>query len=97
LNSRSNVILSHKKFTWADFFGGYKYPYTPVDTPLELTRVAGYTKMAKGIDTHCWQQRILATLTALMNLLSNIIFSRFLLVSKINDSHPVVLVLTTFL
>ena len=31
LNSRSDVILSHKKFTWADFFlgGGYKYRYPP--------------------------------------------------------------------
>ena len=28
LNSRSDVILPHKKFTWADF-GGYKYRYPP--------------------------------------------------------------------
>jgi len=28
LNSRSDVILPHKKFTWADF-GGYKYRYHP--------------------------------------------------------------------
>ena len=37
LNSRSDVILPHKKFTWADF-GEYKYPYTPVATPLPLIR-----------------------------------------------------------
>ena len=34
LNSRSDVILPHKKFTWVDiFFGGgrgYKYQYTPL-------------------------------------------------------------------
>ena len=28
MNSRSDVILPHKKFTWADF-GGYKYQYPP--------------------------------------------------------------------
>ena len=28
LNSHSDVIFPHKKFTWADF-GGYKYRYTP--------------------------------------------------------------------
>ena len=29
MNSRSDVILPHKKFTWADLGGGYKYRYTP--------------------------------------------------------------------
>jgi len=29
-NSRSDVILPDKKFTWVDFLGGYKYPYTSV-------------------------------------------------------------------
>jgi len=29
LNSRSAVILPHKKFTWADFGGRYKYRYPP--------------------------------------------------------------------
>jgi len=31
-------FLPHKKFTWADIFGGgYKYRYTPVATPLVIT------------------------------------------------------------
>jgi len=37
LNSRSDVILPHKKFTWADF-GGYKYRYPPPSLcPWSLT------------------------------------------------------------
>ena len=36
LNNRSDVILPHKNFTWADFWG-YKYRYTPVVTPLSVT------------------------------------------------------------
>ena len=37
MNSRSDVILPHKKFTWADF-GGYKYRYPPPSLcPWSLT------------------------------------------------------------
>jgi len=57
LNSRSGVILPHKKFTWADFFFGGGRPIKsintdipPVATPLfvgSFRSLHGYTLREK--------------------------------------------------
>ena len=45
LNSRSDVILPHKKFTWPDFFflGGDISRFPPVATPLVFVDGRPYT------------------------------------------------------
>ena len=40
-------FLPHKKFTWADF-GRYKYPYTPVATPLVASATNVVIMIAEG-------------------------------------------------
>jgi len=48
LNSRSDVILPHKKFTWADFFGG-------INTNIHPRRSLRPCWHQTGYDTDDWR------------------------------------------
>jgi len=51
LNSRSDVILPHKKFTWADF-GGIYPDIPPVDTPLATHAISAKRSPNIGLQVY---------------------------------------------